>query len=1251
MKSNERYEIRDWLGKGGMGVVRRAYDRERGEEVAVKSLHATDAETLYRFKREFRSIADVVHRNLVVLHEFKEVDGVWAITMEFVRGVDFLEHVRPGGPSLSAQTTGSAVISTQPTTGPAATRAVDTAESGPASEGPRRGALDEARLRAALKQLAEGIQALHAAGRLHCDIKPKNVLVTPDGRVVVVDFGLVTELVPDPLARWRQREIAGTVPYMAPEQARPAPLTAAADWYGFGALLYEALTGRLPFEGDVGAVLEQKRRGPPAPPRSIAPEAPEDLSELCVELLRASPAERPEAPDIFAWLGVVAAPPPSIRSRFVGREAEIRALGAMFEAALSGRAVTTIVHGASGIGKTTLVRRFLERLAARAPVLIFEGRCYEHESVPYKALDGIVDQVSQFLVDLPAATAEALLPDDAPVLGLAFPVLKRVSGIARSLAVGPDQQQLRRRVFAALRELLRRIGSSTPLVLLIDDLQWGDADSAALLVDLFSPPSPPPLLLLACCRTHDLTAAPALEPLLARWARPAPGHDVHRLELGALDPDETRELAGALLGRSAAALPELVDAIAREAEGSPLFAQELSRHAIVSASSGEPPSPALLLEDVVREHVGMLGAEERRLLEIVAIAGHPVHEDAARAAVAAPLERRALALLQALHLVSRRGVGGTIEPYHDRVRVAVLGGIPPEDERAHHLALAHALEALPEADPEILAQHYRSGGAPDLAARHAVLAAERASAALAFSRAASLYRAALDAGVPAGERWRLRSRLAEALANAGKGREAAESFDAAAGELDAWSPGDPAALDLRRRAAEHYLRSGHMDEGLTRLREVLAATGTGYPTTPAGALLSLVQQRARLRLRGLAFRLVEPHEVRAEDRIRVEACWSASLGLSMVDSIRAAYFQVRHERAALALGEPVNVARGLASHVAVLASEGGAANRRRCGEILDAAQELARAIDDPAILMLTHFCAGTAAYFGGQWRRAVERSGAAQAIGRERCVGVTWEMNSAGLLELWALAYLGELPALSRRLPRLLAEARDRDDVFAETGLRLGLPGMVALARDRPEDADLDAAAAMRRWTSSGFHSQHYWALVGRAQTALYRGDGAAALGLLEASWPDLERAHLLRLQNVRVELRHLRARAALAAAGAREPRDRRRLLRLAEREASHLAGEDMPWAAPLAALVGAGVSALRGAPEDAADALGLAARGFDALEMALYAAAARLQRGRLAGGGEGVDARAWMEERGIESPARMARMLVPGFEGVRHEM
>src|SRR5262249_2943668 len=149
-------------------------------------------------------------------------------------------------------------------------------------------------VRSAICQLSQGVDALHQAALLHLDLKPENVLVEPGGHVVVLDFGLVHYLGHCATPLDAEPGLCGTPSHMSPEQAECGQPTAASDWYAVGGILFEALTGRLPFEGTPQIMLQARRTQPAPRPSSLGIPVPADLESLCMDLLQREPARRPD---------------------------------------------------------------------------------------------------------------------------------------------------------------------------------------------------------------------------------------------------------------------------------------------------------------------------------------------------------------------------------------------------------------------------------------------------------------------------------------------------------------------------------------------------------------------------------------------------------------------------------------------------------------------------------------------------------------------------------------------------------------------------------------------------------------------------------------------------------------------------------------------------------------------------------------------------------------------------------------------
>jgi eukaryotic-like serine/threonine-protein kinase len=249
---NGRYEIESVLGQGGMAKVFRGTDNVLGRTVAIKVLSpqfTDDAQFVARFRREAQAAAALNHPNIVGVFDTGSQGDVHFIVMEYVEGRSLRDVIRSEGPLLPQ-------------------RAAEIADS-----------------------VARALETAHEAGMVHRDIKPGNIMLTPDGEVKVMDFGIARTSTGDTLTQ--TAAVLGTASYLSPEQAQGQPVDPRSDLYSLGCVLYEMVTGRPPFTGDSPVAIAYKHvRDDPAAPSRINPDVPADLEAVILKSMAKNPANR-----------------------------------------------------------------------------------------------------------------------------------------------------------------------------------------------------------------------------------------------------------------------------------------------------------------------------------------------------------------------------------------------------------------------------------------------------------------------------------------------------------------------------------------------------------------------------------------------------------------------------------------------------------------------------------------------------------------------------------------------------------------------------------------------------------------------------------------------------------------------------------------------------------------------------------------------------------------------------------------------
>ncbi|MDP6823551.1 MAG: protein kinase [Dehalococcoidia bacterium] len=595
--ANGRYIVSTFLGEGGKKRVYKAHDTLLDREVAFALIKTEgfDQTSKERISREAQAMGRLgVHPNIVaVLDLGQEDDGSPYMVTELMGGGDIealLEAVAksplPAGegeePALPGKGEGEDP-STSSTVG-----AYGNTPPGGASPAPTRaGALSLERTIEIGKAVCEGLEFAHARGIVHRDLKPGNVWLTEDGTAKIGDFGLA--MLTDRSRLTREAMMVGTVSYMPPEQATGGDVTARADLYSLGAMLYEMVTGRPPFLGDDEiAIIGQHINTPPVAPTWHNGSCPRPLEALVMRLLAKDPSERPgSAQDVFNALDTidltargetVERDANSLESLaggvFVGRQTEMDQLKAALEDVLGGSGRLVTLMGEPGIGKTRTSEELATYAGLRGAQVLW-GRCYETGGQP--PYWPWVQAIRSYVREIDPDELRRQMGSSASVVA---EVVTDVKDRLPDLQPPPhldDADSARFRLFDSIASFLKSAGQSQPLVLILDDLHWSDQPSLTFLEFMARELGQSRVMLICTYRDVELNRRHPLTVTLGDLARERLYERVLLRGLSEQDVARFIEIAAGIQPP-----PELSTTVYRHTEGNPLFVTEVVRELVQS---------------------------------------------------------------------------------------------------------------------------------------------------------------------------------------------------------------------------------------------------------------------------------------------------------------------------------------------------------------------------------------------------------------------------------------------------------------------------------------------------------------------------------------------------------------------------------------------------------------------------------------------------------------------------------------------
>ncbi len=940
------------LGRGGMAVVYLAEHAETGEPVALKTVESADAGLLWGIRREIHALRRVEHPGVVrIVAEGTEGGRPW-YAMEVVDGHPLRDRIAdlttldvPRGEQAQIASGVRAVTPMLALPHPFV-RAAD-------------GALPQ--VLKLTRAICDALAFVHGMGLVHRDLKPENVMVRADGSPVLVDFGLAMQLRG---ARGRDvlelgERFIGTPAYMAPEQIDGELMDARVDLYALGCILYELVTGSVPFVGTVSQVLDQQLFSSPRPPSELVTEVPPALDALILALLQKRPRDRVGyADDVAAALARLGggdgpplrrAEPHLYRPRLAGRGAALATIEAKLKDLRIMRGARVLVGGESGVGKT----RFALEVgisANRRGIAIVTGECVsvatddaESKAASLHPFRNLLATIVDHCRERGFAETERILGSRGPALAVHEPTIARLPGqeLYPRLSVLPAQAA-RARLNESLAGALAAFAQPQPILLAIEDLQWADEASLSFLASLdeayFADAR---VLVLGTYRSEEMSDG--IRALLD-------GGGVTRVDLGRIDAAAVERMVSDMIAMPAPP-PSFVAFIAARSEGHPFFIAEYLRLAVqervlVRDGAGAWKIPDLEADGAARDdarsfygalsfpdelralvlrRVAALGPDALAVAQIAAVLGREID----KGVLAAAMDLDEVAHLEAMEELRARQIieveGGRLRFAHDKLREIIHGALGPGEQRRLHAAAGAAIEARYAGTPAIagfhaeLVHHFSTALDHDKTFEYLVKAGEDALSASASAEALGFLRRALElddarpgrgaAPVDALVRARIEAQLGRAALHIGLLPEAERVTRAA---LHRYLGEAIPARATRRDAVVNLLRQlGAHAVLLARPTRPLVADAMARKRLTGGAraaeTLAQIHQFQQALIPALGAAL---QAVNLAGRIRVSpelARGYANLGFGLsavrLPRIRA-FYDARAREAAAALGDP-----------------------------------------------------------------------------------------------------------------------------------------------------------------------------------------------------------------------------------------------------------------------------------------------------------------------------------------------------------